>query len=414
MQRKLVEKYKDQLKISDTAQIAWTTFYTQLRAAGAQIETFLGEKLANLATPLQHLSEGFTRLVKALMDSPEVQKLINRLADWIDKLADQMKKLTTEDINKFITDIEQWLPTMEQLENAFTLLVQALKTTVNALNLLFPQKNPLAAGSQALGAGAIHDWLAKHLTPAGKALLGFDSGKKGASTTPFTTAPATTAPETTAPTNIPSPGSVVRRPPMADASVPASIARYGSYGRSVPATGGGGVAPQPPPFSFPATPAPAPAASAFRFGGGGGAAGGPRVPQAPAAGFNVPQTPGSTFGNWMQSSGRAPIPLASTPGNPVTTMLPQQSASAAGPSAAPGSAASFASTASAAAAKLVPKTGGGGPRRMPSPMGEDAPTMRGGPGPLSLNNWQMNRTTSLVVRNVPGANMFMTAAGMTG
>jgi hypothetical protein len=33
--------------------------------------------------------------------------------------------------------------------------------------------------------------------------------------------------------------------------------------------------------------------------------------------------------------------------------------------------------------------------------------------PLSSNNWQMSRTASLVVRNVPGANIFMTAAGMT-
>jgi hypothetical protein len=36
------------------------------------------------------------------------------------------------------------------------------------------------------------------------------------------------------------------------------------------------------------------------------------------------------------------------------------------------------------------------------------------PGPLSMNNWQMNRTASLVVRNVPGSNIFMSAQGMTG
>jgi hypothetical protein len=47
-------------------------------------------------------------------------------------------------------------------------------------------------------------------------------------------------------------------------------------------------------------------------------------------------------------------------------------------------------------------------------MGDQAPTMRGTGGPLSMNNWQMNRTANLVVRNVPGANLFMTAAGMTG
>jgi hypothetical protein len=36
----------------------------------------------------------------------------------------------------------------------------------------------------------------------------------------------------------------------------------------------------------------------------------------------------------------------------------------------------------------------------------------GSRGPLDANNWQSNRTSSLVVRNVPGANMFMTANGM--
>jgi hypothetical protein len=44
-------------------------------------------------------------------------------------------------------------------------------------------------------------------------------------------------------------------------------------------------------------------------------------------------------------------------------------------------------------------------------MGTD-PGLR--PGPLSMNNWQMNRTASLVVRNVPGSNIFMSAQGMTG
>jgi hypothetical protein len=35
-------------------------------------------------------------------------------------------------------------------------------------------------------------------------------------------------------------------------------------------------------------------------------------------------------------------------------------------------------------------------------------------GPLDVNNWQSNRVSSLVVRNVPGSNVFLSAAGMTG
>jgi hypothetical protein len=35
-------------------------------------------------------------------------------------------------------------------------------------------------------------------------------------------------------------------------------------------------------------------------------------------------------------------------------------------------------------------------------------------GPLNVDNWQSTRTASLVVRNVPGSNVFLSAAGMTG
>jgi hypothetical protein len=38
----------------------------------------------------------------------------------------------------------------------------------------------------------------------------------------------------------------------------------------------------------------------------------------------------------------------------------------------------------------------------------------GGKGPLDSDNWQSSRTASLVVRGVPSANLFLTAAGMTG
>jgi hypothetical protein len=37
---------------------------------------------------------------------------------------------------------------------------------------------------------------------------------------------------------------------------------------------------------------------------------------------------------------------------------------------------------------------------------------RGNQGPLSVDNWQSNRTASLTIRNVPGSNVFMSGAGM--
>jgi hypothetical protein len=62
---------------------------------------------------------------------------------------------------------------------------------------------------------------------------------------------------------------------------------------------------------------------------------------------------------------------------------------------------------------MTPRAQGGGGRV--TPMNSD-PTRPGGPmaGPFSMNQWQMNRTANLVVRNVPGSNIFMSAAGMVG
>ena len=35
-------------------------------------------------------------------------------------------------------------------------------------------------------------------------------------------------------------------------------------------------------------------------------------------------------------------------------------------------------------------------------------------GPLDVDNWQMNRVSNLVVRNVPGSNIHAQSAGMAG
>jgi hypothetical protein len=65
---------------------------------------------------------------------------------------------------------------------------------------------------------------------------------------------------------------------------------------------------------------------------------------------------------------------------------------------------------SGAARSMIPKSQG-----FPGSDVQNAPERqsRVGPGPLSASNWQSSRTSSLVVRNVPGANIFLTAAGMT-
>jgi hypothetical protein len=311
-ERQLKEKYAPLMVISKAAQKAWTELELQFQAAKSQLESVFGEKLADLAEPLKHLSEGFTQLVRTLMQSPAVQAVIKQLAEWIDTLAKKMKELTEDDIQKFITKIETLLPTMEQFKTAMKDFVEVLQAAVSVLRFikdLVPGGGTMAGAAQATGAGAVHGWLGKHLTPYGKELLGFDSGIKGS-------------------------------PTSASA-----------------ATAGGNVF------------------NAFGGRGGGFSGSSPGL----ASGFGWQHT--------LFNQGLAP----------ESGTLPS---SIAGPW-------------SSAASKMAPPKTSGGDGSIFGPVPDAA---KGGKavGPLSMDNWQMNRTASLVVRNVPGANIFMTAAGMTG
>jgi methyl-accepting chemotaxis protein len=328
--KKLIEQYKDQMKISKPAQKAWTELELQLQAAGAQIKSALGEKLADLAGPLKHLSEGFTQMIRTLMQSPALQAIIKKLAGWIDDLAKKMKDLTEKDINNFIEKIKSWLPTMEQLKSALADFISILKgfSTVFGWLRRFGGGPSIGGAASAAGSGAVHDWLDKHLTEKGKELLHFDSGRKGPAATPQTTpAPSTSAP-TSAPTTAPAP----------------------SFGAG---------------------------ASPFKdFGGWGGGLGG-------ADPNKMLQLPSAKTG-WQNSIGAPGLGAGSTPSWPSAAqkMTPQQSIN----------------------------------DRFGNWKGSSDTPQKGGsrPGPLSENNWQMNRVANLVVRNVPGSNLFMSAAGMVG
>jgi hypothetical protein len=315
--RELIKAHEKELQLSPKAQKGWADLELQFQIAKASMETIFGEKLRDLAKPLGRLSEGFAHLIKVLMDSPTVQKLMKKLADGIDWLAKKLKDLTEDDIKKFIDKIKEWLPVLEQFKNAMGDLISGLIHLASVLHTLFPQKNPIASAAQAAGAGAVHDWLGRHLTPYGKNLLGFDSGLKPKE---GDQAPTTQAPTATAP-------------------APASV--------------GGG-------FGAGASPFPS-----FGMGSGG------KFGQPGAANFG-----------WAQSAG---VPASMPPGNW-----------------------------SGAAKGLAPPSSFSD--RFGNWSGSSTTPEKGGsrPGPLSMNNWQMNRTASLVVRNVPGSNIFMSAQGMTG
>jgi hypothetical protein len=365
--REMIKAHEKELTLSARAQKGWADLELQFQIAKASLETIFGEKLRDLAKPLEHLSEGFTHLIQVLMKSPAVKEVIKILADNIEWLAGKLKDITEKDVDDFIKKIKEWLPTMEQFKSAMKEFVDILQGAVNLLSYLKGWSNPLAAASQAAGSGVVHDWLDKHLTPAGKDLLKFDSGKQGATKAPDATtqAPTPQSPSTTQPPS-PSPAPVPSAPPTPQSSSSTSPAppSGSTIGGALGGIGGGGGAPG----SFKGFTSPNAGFGGLGFGGGGGAQA--MIDKAKGA-----------LGNLM-----------SNPNAPSATPAPSPDA-----------------------AKQMTPT----PSYSPSDFPSVDRTLKGNnlmpkQGPLSMGNWQMNRTASLVIRNVPGANIFMSATGMTG
>jgi hypothetical protein len=322
LRRQLIEKYKDQLKVTPRAAAAWSELSMQLHAAGAQVESLFGEKLADLAKPLKDLSDGFVHLIQVLMQNETVRNLIKKLGEGIEWLAEKLKNLTQKELEEFIEEIRKTLPSMKDFKSYMKEFAEIMEKVVTVLRFIKDYvPGSQAAAAQATGAGGVHGWLQKNVPWASdQAIKDLIFGK------PSTAAPAN------APANAPTAA-------PANAAAPAAMSPGGGGGFQFPGIGGlpGKGA------SFPG------GMPSWLFGGmnqagiGGGASAwsGAANKMAPDSSF------GGRFGNWSGSSD-----------------TPQK----------------------------------GGSR----------------PGPLSMNNWQMNRTANLVVRNVPGANVFMSAAGMSG
>jgi hypothetical protein len=321
--------------------LAWTELELQFQAAKAQIESIFGEKLADLAKPLRDLSQAFADMIRTLMHSPAVQRVIKSLAEWIEKLAKQMEQLSEKDIEDFIEKIKGWIPDMEKFKTVMKDFVEILQGAVSVLSFLrfgHPGHEDDPART-----GHARGWLGETVDHYRKA---FRNLRGGGGDPSHDAAPPTTAPAPSTP-SAPS-GGVFGAPPTA---TPGKMS-----------LGGEAVT------------------DAFRrFGGAGTGFGG--------AGPMQQTAPGAGGFGWAQSVG---VPA---PGFGAGTFLP---------------------SAVAASSKMVPKGPPPGQSfdfdtRQERRMGKQS--MR---GPLDSSNWQMNRTANLVVRNVPGSNLFLTATGMTG
>jgi hypothetical protein len=281
--------------------------------------------------------------------------MIKALAGWIEELAKKMKKLGEDDIKNFIEGVKGWLTTIQNLKSYFDMFASIMNKVNAVLDFFF------------------HPWWVKLGVSAyekGKELLTGTPSQPSTSAAPSTQAP--NAPATQAPSQ----------------DAPATQAP--TQAPNAPAT----KAPTSLPSSLPSPFNPGGARSSFNtFGGFGGGLGGagPGNQLSPASmgwANSISTTRGA--GGFSQIAPTPPAPSASSSFGDRFGTWPS------------------------AAQKMTPKAGPGGgggfSGRLPSIMGTDPAR----PGPLSMNNWQMNRTANLVVRNVPGSNIFMTAAGMTG
>jgi hypothetical protein len=362
-----IRKDKELLKLSPEAQKGWENLRDQLLSAGAQIETIFGEKLASLSQPLSELSREFVRLVKAFMDSPLVEQAIKKLSKWMEDFAKELEESKLDDKLKEFSDyVESWIPYLKQFKQTIQDLTDIIN---NAARILKPVDRAVTPP------GYARDFYKDATKWLRDQFLGGGLDRGG--TAPWDTTPAPTP------------------------STP------------VPSTGGTGKQS----FNFPGSSLFAGGSKALtNFAGnmfGGTSFGGANVRTASLGGSTGANTSVASFGgstSTMNLAGGASRSYASFRGGPTTGgSLGQLFAGGTTNVSAPS--VRMASW-NGAVNKAAPR--GGNSNLSISSNNKMAFGMagRGNQGPLSVDNWQSNRTASLTIRNVPGSNVFMSGAGM--
>jgi len=360
--RKLVEMYKEQMKISPRAQKAWVELELQFQAAKAQLISVFGEKLADLATPIKHVSEGFTHLVQILMKSPVIQAIIAKLAKWIDALADKLKNLKEQDIAEFIKKLEGWGPTLKSFKDHMESFVHILGVVVDAIAAIwnFMRNHPILGGmlTGAVTGAGLGGAAAGPVGAGIGAVAGAAAGGAIAAATAAT--PADTPQQSAPPGTAQTPSGIK----------PVPYLKPDDYVSGIPKQSPGGDTNKPASFQE-------------RFTGVAG---------------------GGSF-NWFSPSATPEIGGGFMKGAGPFNFFSPASVVGGGSK----------GTWSGAAKKMIPQGfKGGGSMFGPMPGYPGIEKFNKSPGPLSMENWQMNRTASLVIRNVPGSNVHLAAAGMTG
>src|SRR5262245_38221336 len=370
-----VERSAKAAKLSDQAAQAWTDLKIQFEEAKVALESALGEGLKKLAPELTKLSKALEDAVRALMDSEIVARIINFSTKQLNKPSTWLKDPTkvNEALQKFDDEVKKWLPLLKRFFNALTALADILDWFFNKTTLERLQERQRQQDESGTGWDQLMKWWKNR---GGKD----DSG--GTTTTPGT-------------------GSGTGRGPPAE-----------------PMPQG-----QDPNAPNPTPPATAPA------------------PSPPGQGTGGLFMPGNFMGGNTQFASFGGIGGMGIGGNQLNIMGGSPSFSSALGGVSSGSVSFAGGNSMFASARGGSRAGismRGGDRLAlfssaagAAVPGDEMNAFRGATvsaamnvdnrrglsmlqGPLDVDNWQMNRTSSLVVRNVPGSNVFMQGTGMSG
>jgi len=359
-----IKRMQDAPKLSERAQKAWSDLAIVFEQAKVNIQNAFGERLKNLTPHLEELSKSVVELIKALLDSGTVARILNWITKQLNKLSDWMKdpKKVKEAIEKVDKTVQELIPILKGLVEAMGVFWEILKKMVPFLANLF-----------GIGPGGGFEPL---FGGDGKPPRPAQPGSPNTWRIPFGTPsqpPAATPPVQDG-----------TSPPPAQQGVP------GNDGTSAPPTDQ-----TPPPstrgdINFPGNFL----AGGNQFAGlGGNMIGGSAAYFGAGAGGNLAMYGGSS-GDLSVRGGRRSGMFASIRGGNRIAMF-----GGAARGRVPGTEmAGFKGTTSVSTAMNVDN------RRGLSML----------QGPLDVDNWQMNRVSNLVVRNVPGSNIHMNTAGMAG
>ena len=362
-----IKRMQDAPKLSERAQKAWADLAVVFAQAKVNIENAFGERLKNLAPHLEELSKSVVNLIKALLDSGTVAKILNWITRQLNKLSDWMKdpKKVKEAIEKVDKTVTELIPILKGLIESMGVFWEILKRVASFLGNLFGV-GPEGGGFEEPGRGGGPP---RPEQPGGPRTwrIPLQLPGQGQSPPAGQNPPATTTP----------PADGTQGPP--GATPPA--------GNQAPAPATRGD------INFPGNFL----AGGNQFAGLGGASafGGTSAFFGGARGGDTAFFGGGPRGGDISvRGGRRSGMIASIRGGNRIAMF------------------------GGAARGRVPGTEMAGFRGNTSVSSAMHVDNRRGlamlQGPLDVDNWQMNRVSNLVVRNVPGSNIHAQSAGMAG